>query len=485
MRIVVALSLALFAAGCAVNPVSKRHEFVLMSEQQELQLGREMAAKFEQTLPLLPAEDPLVRYVDRVGQRVARSSDRPELIYRFHVIDDDTINAFALPGGYIYLHRGLLIHLNDESELAAVLGHEIGHVTARHAVARYTQIRSYQLGKAIASILLPVPQGVGQLTDMLALAVVQGYGREEELQADELSIRYLGAAGYDPRATVRLLETLKRIEQLRREERRDAGEKVEVYHGAFASHPETEKRIREAVARLRVPARIGEDRHASHLAMLQQLQGRPYSGSAREGAILGRRFIHPKLGLALAFPEGWVLHNGRDALTARVRRQPVYFRLTLRSLARRTTARGLLRKLVPERRIRGPIQSGVRGPWRWARVQADLSQPHVSKARVDLSVWLQRDRALLLALWAPRDQAARWQGQFDTIVASLHRYSRSRDGAVPVITLCHWRHGDSWRKLARRSGMVLGPFTARRLAVLNGMDPEERPDDGEVVKLVR
>ncbi len=481
-----AILFVFLVAGCAVNPVSKKSEFVLMSESQELQLGRKMAEKFGKELQLLPASDPLVRYVDRVVQKLAAHSDRPELIYRFHVIDEDTLNAFALPGGYIYIYRGLLNHLNDESELAAVLGHEIGHVTARHAVQRYTKVQSYQLGKMIASVLLPIPQGVGNLTDMLALAVVQGFGREDELQSDELSIRYLQASGYDPRATVRLLETLKRVERLQQDEKKDAGEKVEVYHGAFASHPETEKRIRDAVAKLETGgARIPALNSAGHTAMLRHLEGQPYAGSARDGAVLGQRFIHPEMGLALHFPDGWVIRNGKQALTARVRKKRVYFRLTLREMAKRMTAQELLRKLLPARRIRGPMRHGQRDDWQWARVQADVSQPHVSKARVDLSVWLHGGKALLLALWAPRDEVAAWQSQFDTIVASLHRYSRAKDGTVPKIVLHTWRADDSWKQIARRDGMVLGPFTARRLAVLNGMDARDHPEAGRLVKLVR
>ena len=485
MRIVWLMLVAWLATGCAVNPVSKHQEFVLMSEQQELQLGQKMAAKFAGELPLLPDRDPLVQYVNEVGQKIAAHCDRPELIYRFHVVDDDTINAFALPGGYIYVHRGLINYFNDESELAAVLGHEIGHVTARHAVQRYTQVQSYQLGMAVASIFLPMPPGTGNLTDMLAAAVVQGFSRKDELQADELSVRYLRASGYDPEATVRLLETLKRVEQLNIAEKKRAGDKAEVYHGAFASHPETEKRIRQAAAKLDGGARIAAIDRASHLVMLRHLEGRPYAGSEADGAVLGQRFIHPQMGLALRFPDGWAIHNGKQALTARVRKQKVYFRLSLKQLAKHTTAVELLKRMVPARRIRGAVRHGKRGKWRWARLQADVSQPHVSEARADISVWLHGGQALVMVLWAPRNDVARWQPQFDTIVASLHGYNRARDGAVPRIALHKWRRGDSWQRLAAASGMVLGPLTARHLAILNGMDADRTPPVGTTIKLVR
>jgi len=215
-----------------------------MSEKQELALGQQAAAEVAKQMPLIPADDPLVRYANKVGQRVAAVSDRPALFYRFNVVDDSTINAFALPGGYIYIYRGLLTHMNSESELAAVLGHEIGHVTARHAVQRYTQAQSYQLGMVVASIFLPISQAAGQMSNLLAGAIIQGYGRKDELQADELSIKYIPKADYDVHATTRILKTLQRLEDIRIRETKDTtGKAPEIYHGTFSSHPETKERI--------------------------------------------------------------------------------------------------------------------------------------------------------------------------------------------------------------------------------------------------
>ena len=130
----------LFVSGCATNPVSKRSEFVLMSEEQELALGRQMHA--EVLKEYRDYKDPkLQQYVQRIGEQVAANSDRPQLIYRFTVLDSPEVNAFALPGGYIYVTRGIMAYMNSEAELAAVIGHEIGHVTARHAVRQYTASR--------------------------------------------------------------------------------------------------------------------------------------------------------------------------------------------------------------------------------------------------------------------------------------------------------------------------------------------------------
>ncbi|RMH62446.1 MAG: hypothetical protein D6678_01185 [Zetaproteobacteria bacterium] len=482
MRSFPLLLIALLFTACATNPVSKHSEFVLMSEKDELALGRKAAEEVSKNMPLLPAEDPLTRYVDRVGQTVAAVSDRPNLIYRFRIVDDATINAFALPGGHIYIHRGLLNHMNSEAELAAVLGHEIGHVTARHAVQQYTRMQGYRIGAMVTSIFVPVPYEAMQLSDLLAAAIISGYGREAELQADELSLKYIARAGYDPHATIGILETLKRLDDLEARERSDAGEKVEQYHGAFSSHPETEKRIREAVAKAaslqRTQGRIG------HETMLRKLVGYPYGDSPEQGAVVGQRFLHPKLRFQLRFPDGWVIDNRSEALEARLRKQKVFFRLTLRELDKKQTARALLAELIGHRR-HTPITSGMQSGFQTAHSTVRTSMPHVSQAAADVHIFLKGDRAYLLAMWEPRKQYPEHRADFAAIAASFRSYDPARDGDVPRIALHRWQAGDSWQALARASGMVLGRFTAEKLAALNGMSVAQHPAPGTLIKIVR
>ncbi len=476
------LLVCLLLCACATNPVTKDKDFVLMSEEQELQLGQAAAKQVAAQMPLLPESDPLVRYVDRVGQKLAAVSDRPNLFYRFHVVDDPTINAFALPGGYIYVHRGLLVHLNSEAELAAVLGHEIGHVTARHAVKRYTQMQAYRLGMVITSIFVPIPQAAGQISDLIALAVIQGYGREAELQSDELSLKYLARAGYDPHATIGILETLKRLDDIDAMEKREAGEKVVRYHGAFASHPETEKRIREAVAKAaKLQAGPGIVRHEE---MLRQLEGYPYGDSPEQGAVIGRRFIHPELGIQLEFPENWHIENSPQALNARVRKQKVFFQMQLKELVKRQTAAQALAGLFPKRHLR-LLAEDRRFGFDHAVARVTMSAPRVSHAEILVHAFRKGPRLFLLLMWSEREAFARWKPQFDAIAASFRPYDRSRDGDVPRIALHRWKKGDSWEKLARQSGMILGPFTAERIAALNGMGSKQTPPEGFLIKTVR
>jgi predicted Zn-dependent protease len=204
--------LAVLAAGCAVNPATGRREFTLVSAGQELAIGQEgygatVAEYGEYDDPALAA------YVDTVGLRLARASERPDLDWHFTVLDDPMVNAFAMPGGYIYVTRGILAHLNSEAQLAGVLGHEIGHVTARHSAKQITQQQIAGLGLAVAGAYSATfQQYSGTAQQALGLLMLK-YSRDDETQADELGIRYATAAGYDPREIPATYAMLKRVSQ--------------------------------------------------------------------------------------------------------------------------------------------------------------------------------------------------------------------------------------------------------------------------------
>ena len=479
----IVLALLLTFTACAINPVSKNSNFVLMSEKQELALGQKYAAEVAKQMPLMPADDPLVRYVDKVGQRVAAVSDRPNLFFHFNVVDDATINAFALPGGHIYIYRGLLIHMNSEAELAAVLGHEIGHVTARHAVQRYTQAQGYQLGMAVASIFLPIPQAASQLSNLLATAIIQGYGRKDELQADELSIKYISKAGYDVHATTRLLKTLKRLEDIRIREAKDTtGKAPEIYHGAFSSHPETKERIEEAVAKSAGQQSILAE--VGHNAMLAALDGYPYGDSPEQGAIVGQKFLHPKLGIQLEFPKNWVIKNTPQALTARLRQKKAFFILQLKELSKRRSGTEVLRELFHKRALE-ELKTSHRDGFAITQAIVNTSAKQVGQARVLATVALDGPKAFILTSYSQRAKFEDYRTDFEAIARSFRHYNVKRDGDVPRIHLYIWKQGDSWQELAQKDRNILGRFTTDKLAALNGMDLNESPKPGTIIKIVR
>ena len=201
----VSLALAAGLGACALNPESGRPQTVFMTEEGEIRQGEEAAEEVAKHLGLVE-DAALNAYVDEIGQRLAAQSARAELEWHFHIVEMNEPNAFALPGGYIYVSRGLLAYTNDEDELANVIGHEIGHVSARHSVTRQTRgvmvspvFIAAGLGGWAASIVSPtlgnVIAGTGALPGALALAQ---YSRGQERQSDELGQGYAAKAGWDP-----------------------------------------------------------------------------------------------------------------------------------------------------------------------------------------------------------------------------------------------------------------------------------------------
>lgn len=302
------------ASGCATNPVSKRSEFVLMSEEQELAIGRQMHAEVLQEYG--EYKDPkLQAYVQQVGESVAALSDRPQLIYRFTVLDSPEVNAFALPGGYIYITRGIMAYFNSEAELAAVLGHEIGHVTARHAVRQYTAAQATGIIATIGSIFVPGlgSYGGSQLINILGTALLRGYGREHELEADGLGAKYMAKEGYDPMAMLNVLGTLKNQEVLENQIARQEGREPRVYHGVFSTHPDSDTRLQDVIGAARQlqaggAKRLDRERYYSYI------DGMIVGDSPREGFVRGNAFYHPDLGFGLRFPKGWSVKNYPDRI---------------------------------------------------------------------------------------------------------------------------------------------------------------------------
>ncbi|MFN3716438.1 MAG: M48 family metalloprotease [Thiobacillus sp.] len=313
------LALAVFSVlgltHCAQNPVTGDKNFVLMSEQQEIQMGE---AAHKDVLKEYPALDhpALQAYVDAIGQNLARHSHRPNLKWHFTVVDSPDVNAFALPGGYIYITRGIMAYLNSEAELAGVIGHEIGHVTARHGVRQQSAATAAGVGAILGSILVPGlnNQAGASLLQTLAQAWTAGYGREHELESDRLGAQYLARSGYDPQAMVRVVGVLKNQELFAAEQARRDGRQPRTYHGTFDTHPSNDARLLQVVSeadKLAVPKpREGVEDY------LQKLDGVVFGDSPEQGVIRNNALLHEKLGLAIQFPQGWRVQNRPDRVMA-------------------------------------------------------------------------------------------------------------------------------------------------------------------------
>ena len=309
-----ALALLLVVTACAVNPATGRREITFMSNEREAALGREAAAQVAQEMGIV--DDPeLGAYVAAVGERVARESPRQEVPYRFQIVDIPEPNAFALPGGYVYVSRGLLVIANSEEELANVLGHEIGHVAARHAAQREAASVPVGVLTAIGAIAAGIigggqaAQAVGQLGQTAGAGLIASYGRDQEREADRLGQDYAAKAGDDPAAMAAFLRTLENATALESGEARQPS--------FFDTHPSTPERVSAAASfatTLPYAAKPGIARTREEF--LRKLDGLVVGQNAEEGVVDGSRLLHPALGFQLRFPEGWKVRNGRSAVMA-------------------------------------------------------------------------------------------------------------------------------------------------------------------------
>ncbi len=308
--------LALLAA-CATNPVTGRREFSLVSEGQEIAMGQEGAQAVEQSIGLYP-DSALQAYVARVGMSMAAKSERPALPWRFGVVEDAAINAFAFPGGPIYFTRGILTHMNSEAEMASVMGHEIGHVTARHSAQQMSRAQVMQVGLGVGSILSSqVASVAGAASTGLQLLLLK-YGRDAETQADDLGFRYMMGENYDPRAMRDMFVMLGQLSG-------DAGR----LPSWLSSHPDPGDRLAKTDARLAAQSRDLSTMTLGRDVFLRRIDGVVFGENPRHGYFVGQEFLHPDLKFRLTFPAGWKTHNGTDAVAAMGPNQDVLIELRL------------------------------------------------------------------------------------------------------------------------------------------------------------
>lgn len=313
------LLLAASLAACAVNPVTGERQLALVSEAQEIEMGRSTAVQVEQSIGLVQ-DQALQNHLQQLGAKLAAASERPHLPWTFRVVDDPTPNAFALPGGYIFITRGLLNLMDSEAELATVLGHEIAHVTARHSVSAISRQQIAQLGLGLGGILLPQLQPLGDVAGAGLGLLFLKHGRGAERQADELGFGYALAQGYDVREMPDVFVSLQRFGEL---------EKRSAIPSWLATHPAPEERIRDTRERLAALQQPLDRTVVGRAEFLARLDGMVYGEDPRQGFFQQNVFLHPELRFRLDFPARWAYQNSARAVMAVSPQQDAAIQLTL------------------------------------------------------------------------------------------------------------------------------------------------------------
>ena len=290
-----------WAASCAVNPVSGQHELMLLSESEEIQLGGQTDADVVRQFGIYD-DRKLNAYVNGLGQRVGKVSHRPHLAYHFKVLDVSVVNAFAVPGGYVYFTRGILATLNSEAELAGVMGHEIGHITARHSAQQISRAQLAQMGIAVGSIFSETFRDLSGLTGMGVQMLFLKFSRDNERQADDLGVEYASKVGYDASQMANFFETLDRMHP--------HADKSGL-PSWFSTHPNPEDREKVVRERSREwQQKLGQKSpKIGRNAYLRHIDGLVFGEDPRQGYVDDGVFYHPQLRFQFPVPKNWKINN--------------------------------------------------------------------------------------------------------------------------------------------------------------------------------
>ncbi len=470
---------ATLASGCTTNPATGEQSFTgLTSTSEEVRIGRQNHPQIVREMGGAYPDEKLHKYVDSVGQLVARTTERRELSYTFTVLNSDIVNAFAIPGGYIYVTRGLLGLVSDEAELAAVLGHELGHITALHHAQR--------AGQGLLADILVTGLGVAlggeaaQGGQFLAQAALRGFSREHEHQSDELGIRYLSRVGFDTDAVPRFLSKLRAQSRLEAKLRGDSPDKVDQFN-YLATHPAPIERVERAQA-IAAGTRVANPMRGERV-YLSQVDGMLYGDDPEQGIIKGRVFAHPKLRFRFEVPAGFRLFNSSDAVTAYGPGKS----LIVFDRARRTSdgpvAYYLTNVWSAKRRLDDVETLTVNG------LEAATGTTRLRTSTGDRDVRLLAIRVDLQTIYrflfvTPPQETARLAAELRRTSYSFRRLDEREAAAlkplrIKVVTV---GAGDTADSLAAR--MPFEDFRLERFQALNGLAPADRLRPGDQVKLV-
>ncbi len=299
-RLFIIFVMTTFISSCARNPVTGKKEFMLMSESQEAALGQQSDPAIIAQYGLYNDQN-LQDFINTKGKSMGAISHRPELTYSFRLLDSPVVNAFAVPGGYVYFTRGIMAHFNNEAEFMGVLGHEIGHITARHSAKQQTQQMLGQLG-FMAGVIASEKfrEFAGEASQGLGLLFLK-FGRDHESQSDELGVEYSTAVGYDSHEMADFFNTLKRLQG-------DSGQSIPSF---LSTHPDPGNRY-SRVHQLSDEAQKNLDRSALKVRRkeyLQMINGIVYGEDPRQGYTDNGVFYHPELLFQFPYPQGWKLYN--------------------------------------------------------------------------------------------------------------------------------------------------------------------------------
>jgi len=474
----------LSTAGCSTNPATGQQSFTaFMSEADEIRVGAEEHPKIVKQFGGEYLDRPLNAYIRNIGKKLAAISEVPNLPYRFTILNDERVNAFAVPGGYVYITRGLLALAEDEAEVAGVLAHEIGHITARHTAQRYSTTMATNIGLTVIGVIgsaAGLPSGLGRIASVGAQAAIQGYSRQQELEADMLGVRYMTRMGYDPNAMTSFFEKLDAHSTLEATLQGKDG----VSHNIMSTHPRTADRITQAIQLAKAKSVANPRRGRNEY--LERIDGMVFGDDIAQGVRKGRSFIHPDLRFRFDVPPRFVLFNSPSQVVAR---GPDSSKIVFDMAKRKNAAR------APS------LEAYLTGTWGRNLSLSEVENIDINGApaatgstRLDTSVG-DRDVRLLVvrggadqifrfAFITRPEMTAKLNTEFRRTTYSFRRLSEKEAAAIkPLrIKLVTVKPGDTVAKLAET--MPFEKYKREWFRVLNALDKGESLTPRRHVKLV-
>ena len=474
LKLLISFSLLSLIISCSVNPVTGERDFVLMSEDAELEMGRKYYSQILQSQTLY--QDPKIQsYVQSIGDSLAELSHRSDLIYRFTVLDSPDVNAFALPGGYIFINRGLMAYLSSEEELAAVLGHEIGHVTARHSVRQISQaqvlsIISYAVAREAGS-------AAGDLTNIASGALVAGYGRDMELQADSLGAEYMAKQGYSALGMIDTISVLKEHELYSTEVSKRRGSNQQTYHGIFASHPSNDSRLKEVIKK--ADSLRKDSLESNSLNYLKRIEGMTYGDSEAAGILRKNGFYHKDLDIRLISPDNWEVLNTPNSLIFIAPEGKASLQVSVSDQVRKETPKNYLSRLTS-----GEVYQSKELKLGGHQAFLTLLEENFRTSRVAI---IFKDRRIFTFYGTTEKNGfdiSEFDNQFLSIIESFRDLKATEIELTEPLLIKSYKvaRGDSYSSLARKSPIPFDPES--RLRLLNGDYPDGDLEIDAWIKIV-
>ncbi len=474
LRATHALALMLPLAACG--------GVTLMSEADEAKIGAQQHPNIIREYGGVYENAKLTAYVEAVMARIGQFSDRPDIDYRITILDTPVVNAFALPGGYTYVTRGLLALADNEAELAGVIGHEIAHVTARHGARRHTAAVGTAVVAGVLGAVLNARTGIdsratGDLINVGGSAILAGYSRDNEYEADNLGIKAMARAGYEPQAQAELLQSLAAFSTYQ-----SGGKQAKA--SWFSTHPNNQARIAKArekadaaATKMTALGKIGTDLH------LQMIDGMVFGDSPRQGIVRGQRFEHGDLGLRFDVPRGFTLENAPRRVTASHDNQvQIIFDLDAR-IANETPEAYLRSTWAPGQKLSG---------FQKLKIDGKNAARGTIKTQTGLAVLLAIDggpkQIMRFGVLAPRGQNSAAEAAMAALRRSIDFLTPQQAAAIRpyrlrIVTV---KEGEGVASLARKMRLTPGENMDKigLFRVLNGLNEGDRLAAGSRVKLV-